>query len=89
MRILVDLLLTISQEINFFLHFIHICSWYDKSTKTTTAEKETDALTSVRQFYAFIINGVSMYKCHLINTKVSNLVCMTHFWKNIHEVCSK
>lgn len=37
--------------------------WYDKSTKTTASEKETDALTSVRQFYAFIINGIDgMYK---------------------------
>jgi hypothetical protein len=46
-----------------FKRFIYIYfSWYDKSTKLTANEKETEALVSVRQFYAFIINGVSHRK---------------------------
>jgi hypothetical protein len=46
-----------------FKRFMYIYfSWYDKSTKVTSNEKETEALVSVRQFYAFIINGVSHRK---------------------------
>ncbi|CAC5419010.1 unnamed protein product [Mytilus coruscus] len=37
--------------------------WYRQSKASTTSEKETDALTSVRQYYAFVINGMdAMYK---------------------------
>ena len=45
--------------------YIFIYSWYDKSTQTNSTEKEAEALTSVRQFYAFVIAGVSIYK-HLM-----------------------
>ncbi|CAC5383740.1 unnamed protein product [Mytilus coruscus] len=37
--------------------------WYDKSTKPTHGEKDTESITTIRQFYAFIINGMdAMYK---------------------------
>ncbi|XP_063411672.1 A disintegrin and metalloproteinase with thrombospondin motifs 7-like isoform X1 [Mytilus trossulus] len=37
--------------------------WYRLSKASTTSEKETDALISVRQYYAFVINGMdAMYK---------------------------
>ncbi|XP_076088154.1 A disintegrin and metalloproteinase with thrombospondin motifs 7-like [Mytilus galloprovincialis] len=37
--------------------------WYRLSKASTTSEKETNALTSVRQYYAFVINGMdAMYK---------------------------
>ncbi|VDI10080.1 Hypothetical predicted protein [Mytilus galloprovincialis] len=37
--------------------------WYDQSTQTSTSQKETEALTSVRQYYAFVITGMDgMYK---------------------------
>ncbi|XP_052079842.1 uncharacterized protein LOC127718000 [Mytilus californianus] len=37
--------------------------WYAKSDKSTIQEKETDALTTVRQYYAFVLNGMdAMYK---------------------------
>ncbi|CAC5368292.1 unnamed protein product [Mytilus coruscus] len=31
--------------------------WYAKSDKSSIQEKETDALTTVRQYYAFVLNG--------------------------------
>ncbi|XP_063412645.1 A disintegrin and metalloproteinase with thrombospondin motifs 20-like [Mytilus trossulus] len=37
--------------------------WYDKSTKSTHAEKDEESIATIRQFYAFIINGMdAMYK---------------------------
>ncbi|CAG2242522.1 unnamed protein product [Mytilus edulis] len=37
--------------------------WYSQSEASTPSEKETDALTSVRQYYAFVLNGMDvMYK---------------------------
>ena len=58
-------------------HLIYFyCSWYDKSTKLTANEKDTEALVSVRQFYAFVINGVShkdvMYSETCLNRSVNN-----------------
>ncbi|XP_063411360.1 uncharacterized protein LOC134694285 [Mytilus trossulus] len=37
--------------------------WYRQSEASTTSDKEYDALASVRQYYAFVINGMdAMYK---------------------------
>ncbi|CAG2226960.1 unnamed protein product [Mytilus edulis] len=37
--------------------------WYDQSNQTSTSQKETEALTSVRQYYAFVITGMDgMFK---------------------------
>ncbi|CAG2233331.1 unnamed protein product [Mytilus edulis] len=37
--------------------------WYDKSTKSTPIEKDAESIATIRQFYAFIINGMdAMYK---------------------------
>ena len=37
---------------------MHYCSWYDASTATTPSGKKTDAIANIKQFYAFVINGV-------------------------------
>ncbi|OPL33599.1 hypothetical protein AM593_07790, partial [Mytilus galloprovincialis] len=43
--------------------YLKIQTWYRLSKASTTSEKVTDALTSVRQYYAFVINGMdAMYK---------------------------
>ncbi|CAG2242521.1 unnamed protein product [Mytilus edulis] len=37
--------------------------WYSQSEASSPSEKETEALSSVRQYYAFVINGMdAMYK---------------------------
>ncbi|XP_063412650.1 uncharacterized protein LOC134695353 [Mytilus trossulus] len=37
--------------------------WYDKSKKSNHVEKDAEAIITIRQFYAFIINGMdAMYK---------------------------
>ncbi|XP_052080095.1 serine-rich adhesin for platelets-like [Mytilus californianus] len=37
--------------------------WYNQSEASAPSEKETEALTSVRQYYAFVLNGMdAMYK---------------------------
>ena len=49
--------------------YINICftsvfisvSWYDLSPKVSPADKEADTLQSIRQYYAFIINGVRIF----------------------------
>lgn len=36
-------------------------SWYDQSDKPTTTEKEAEAESSVKQYYAFVLNGVGKH----------------------------
>ena len=40
-------------------NFYCFTSWYDLSIKASEMEKSEDAEKFVRQYYAFIINGVS------------------------------
>lgn len=39
--------------------YCFIYSWYDLSTAQTVQGKETESIETIRQFYAFVINGVS------------------------------
>lgn len=44
--------------INIFLLLFH--RWFDKSSGATVVQKAANAMASIRQFYAFVINGVSI-----------------------------
>lgn len=48
-----------SQEIDRYKKNL-VFSWYDKSKKSNHVEKDAEAIITIRQFYAFIINGVSL-----------------------------
>lgn len=45
------------------LYIFVIISWYSQTTKTSITAKEQEAIASIRQYYAFVINGV----CTLID----------------------
>ncbi|XP_063411401.1 A disintegrin and metalloproteinase with thrombospondin motifs 16-like [Mytilus trossulus] len=50
-------------ELLIFCDYAIYSYWYAKSKKSTIQEKETDALTTIRQYYAFVLNGMdAMYK---------------------------
>ncbi|XP_071148341.1 uncharacterized protein [Mytilus edulis] len=50
-------------ELLIFCDYAIYSYWYAKSDKSTIQEKETDALTTIRQYYAFVLNGMdAMYK---------------------------
>ncbi|VDI79812.1 Hypothetical predicted protein [Mytilus galloprovincialis] len=44
-------------ELLLFCDYAIYSYWYAKSDKSTIQEKETDALTTIRQYYAFVLNG--------------------------------
>ncbi|KAK7452808.1 hypothetical protein BaRGS_00039707, partial [Batillaria attramentaria] len=57
--------------------------WYDRSTKTTQSEKKQEALENIRQYYAFVFNGINlMYKSivrlpYTIHVKLSSVIVST------------
>ena len=36
------------------------CSWYQQSSATTANGNHLDALENIREFYAFVLNAVSL-----------------------------
>lgn len=41
-------------------------SWYQRSTQSTPAAKDTEAKEKIREFYAFATNAVCIYKYILV-----------------------
>lgn len=45
----------------YLLHemYFFFSSWYTQSTKTTSGERDAEAKANIRQYYAWVINGVT------------------------------
>lgn len=65
------------------LYIYDTISWYTQTTKTTVIEKEKEAIASIRQYYAFVINGV----CTLLDTIEFDRLQETYISKN--QICIK
>lgn len=68
-------------------------SWYEKSTAYDTTQKAKEAIESTKQYYAFVINGVSTctkfaYKFYALHIMIQSIVYQeqNHFYTQIRPV---
>lgn len=64
-------------------------SWYTQSTKTTSGERDAEAKANIRQYYAWVINGVTRIELILSWIKDYNVKIFHNLHYKCELVCQK